>query len=181
MDAGRFVKLVGVPLGLVGVLVGCGIVWLLMSSTTPRDEMSEAAKDSAWPAVARYGGWEVQCRQNQVQRRKECRLEASWSRTGKVHFYPDDGAWNLATVPSATNASLKIDDNAPTDGNCAALCTFPREKSVVLSDQVARGRTLLAAAVTSSGQKTGGSISLSGFADALKQARSAALGKKAAR
>jgi hypothetical protein len=178
MDAARKVKLTGLWLGLLGLAAGCGIVWLLMGDTNPRDEdLSESAKDSQWPALARYGGWEVQCRQNKVRARKECRLEASWSRTGKVHFYPSEGAWNLVSVPSAVTASLTVDSKAPIDGQCTALCTFPADKSVALSEQVAQARTVVVAAVTSKGQKTGGSIGLSGFADALAKARSSVAAK----
>ena len=178
MDAAKKVKMVGLWLGLAGLGVGCGIVWLLMGDTKPREEEpSESAKDSQWPALARYGSWEVQCRQNKVQARKECRLEASWSRTGKVHYYPFEGIWNLVNTPNATTASLTVDSKTPIDGRCSALCTFPGDKSVALSEQVTQGRGVVVAAVTSSGQKTGGSIGLNGFADALAKARSSAVGK----
>ena len=175
MDAVRSVKLVGLSLGLVGLTVGCLVVWLLMGDTKPPEEKaSDAARDSSWPALARYGGWEVQCRENKIKYRRECRLEASWSRAGRVRYYPDEGAWNLTTVPSAGNASLTVDDNATVDANCTALCTFPGDKSTVLSQQVGHGRTLVVAGVTSSGQKTGGSIALKGFDDALAKARTSA-------
>jgi invasion protein IalB len=174
MDAARKVKMVGLSLGLVGLLGGCLIVWLLMGQTQPREELSEAAKGSTWPALARYGSWEVQCRENRVQHRRECRLEASWSGKGRVHVHVADGAWNLTTVPSATTASLTVDGNPPTDAHCTALCTFPGDKSVALSQQAGTGRTLVVAAVSSSGQKSGGSIALSGFVDALAKARASA-------
>lgn len=160
------VRMLGVLAGFSGLAIGWQIVAAAAKLATPEAPPLEISRE--WKKVATHGSWDVRCRDNNLKRRTECRLEAHWPTHGggAVSYDIVERQILVANRPMPSGVAISVDGGDALTGECAAMCML-RDTADLLKKAESGARI----SVALEGKNQPVELPLAGFRQALEAGR----------
>lgn len=160
------VRMLGILAGFSGLAIGWQIVAAAAKLSQPEAPPLEISRE--WKKVATHGAWDVRCRDNNLKRRTECRLEAHWPvhGGGAVSYDIVERQVLVANRPMPSGVSVAVDGGGALSGECASMCML-RDTTDLLKKAETGARLVVAL----EGKAQPVELPLVGFRQALEAGR----------